>query len=398
MAEPARVLVVDDDSVNRMMLSYSLEQEGHTVLQAENGRRALALLAAEPVDLVLLDVVMPEMDGYAVLERRKDDPALRDIPFIVISGVDELASVVRCIELGAEDYLTKPFDPVLLRARIGACLEKKRLHDRERAHLATIESQTAELAELNRTLEARVQRQVQEMERLARLRRFLPPQLADVIVTSGDERALASHRREITVVFCDLRGFTPFAETAEPEDVMAVLREYHAALGPLVFRYEGTLQTFTGDGMMVVFNDPLPCPDPAWRAVQMAVAMRAAAAELSARWRRRGHQLDFGVGIAVGYATCGTIGFAGRLDYSAIGTVCNLADRLCKEAGPGQILVSQRVYDAVEPLVDAEPVGELVLKGFARPVATFSVREIKAGMPVSTAAAPPNVGRMKDEG
>jgi class 3 adenylate cyclase len=306
----------------------------------------------------------------------------------MISALDEFDSVVRCIELGAEDYLPKPFDPTLLRARIGASLEKKRLRDQERAHLAMIEARDAELAAWNRTLEERVARQVEELERLNRLRRFLPPQLAEVIVASGDESLLASHRREITVVICDLRGFTTFAETAQPEDVMGVLGEYHAALGPLIFEYEGTLERFAGDGMMVFFNDPLPCPDPIWRAVRMATAMRERVADLSRRWLRRGHELDFGAGIAVGYATCGRIGFEGRFDYGAIGTVTNLAARLCDQALAGQILVSSRVHAEIEGRVVAESVGELSLRGFGRPVPVFNVVELVRTPDAGAAASP----------
>src|SRR5688500_1813096 len=199
--------------------------------------------------------MMPEMDGYEVLHQLKADETLSQIPVIMISALNELDSVVRCIELGAEDYLPKPFDPILLRARIGASLEKKRLRDQERAHLLAIEARDAELAALNRTLEERVSRQVEELERLGRLRRFLSPQLAEVVVARGDESVLASHRREITAVYCALRGFAAFAEAAQPEDVMGVLGEYHAALGPLVFAHEGTLERFAGDGMMVCFND-----------------------------------------------------------------------------------------------------------------------------------------------
>jgi len=372
-ADPARVLVVDDDPINRMLLTADLEDDGHTVLEAEHGRQALDVLAREPVDAVLLDIEMPEMDGYRVLEQRRSSPSLREIPFIVISSIEEMTSVVRCIELGAEDYLPKPADRVLLRARIGACLEKKRLHDQ-------LARQAAELATWNHTLEERVQTQVAEMERLSRLKRFLSPQLAQMMLESGDERLLESHRREVTVVFCDLRGFTAFAETAEPEDVMGVLGEYHAALGPLIFQYEGTLERFAGDGMMIFFNDPMPCPDPAWRAVAMAVGMREAAQTLCRAWRRRGHALDFGVGIAVGYATCGRIGFEGRFDYGAIGTVTNLAARLCGEAQPGQILVAQRVFLAVEEQVAAEPVGELSLKGFARPIPAVNILALRSAV------------------
>ncbi|HLH26842.1 MAG TPA: response regulator [Chloroflexota bacterium] len=371
------LLVVDDNALNRDMLARRLERLGYGVTLAENGRQALALLRAQPVDLVLLDVMMPEMDGYEVLAVRQQDPRLRDVPVIMLSALDELDSVVRCIAMGAEDYLPKPFDPVLLRARIGACLEKKRLHDQEKAYLAIIEAQAAELAAWNRTLEARVQQQVDELERVGRLRRFLSPQVAEVIVAAGDERLLQSHRREITVVFADLRGFTAFAATASPEAVMGVLHEYHAAMGALIFEHEGTLEHFAGDGLMVFFNDPLPCPDPPARAVRMAVAMRARVAALAEDWRRRGHALGFGVGIAVGEATLGRIGFEGRFDYGAIGPVTNLASRFCDQAATGQILISDRVHAAVAALAVTAPLGPLPLKGFPAPIPAYNVLRLR---------------------
>jgi class 3 adenylate cyclase len=366
------VLVVDDNATNRDMLARRLERLGYDVRLADGGAEALALLSETEVDLMLLDIVMPGMSGFDVLARRREDARLRDTPVVMISALDEVESVARCIELGADDYLPKPFDPVVLRARVGAVLERKRLRDQEREHAATIEAQAAALAEWNRTLEARVQTQVEEIERFQRLRRFFSPQLAEVILGS-DERLLESHRREVTVVFVDLRGFTAFAESAEPEDVMGVLREYHDAFGPLIFEHEGTLDRFAGDGLMVFFNDPVPCDDPALRAVRMALAMRERAVELIAGWQRRGHDLDFGVGIATGYATCGQIGFEGRFDYTAIGTVTNLAARLCAEAKPGQILVSQRVYVTLEGLVEAEGLDDLTLKGFQRPVPAYEL-------------------------
>ena len=373
-----RLLVVDDDAQNRELLARRLERLGYRVAQAEHGRAALEKLAAEPFDLLLLDVVMPELDGFQVLQRLQADGCLRDLPVIVLSASDETESAVRCIQLGAEDYLPKPFDVVLLRARIGASLEKKRLRDQEQRHAATIEAQAAELAELNRTLEARVQQQVDELERVGRLRRYLAPQLAEAIVSSGDESLLESHRRQITVVFCDLRGFTAFAESAEPEEVMGVLGAYHAALGELIFRFEGTLERFAGDGLMVFFNDPLPIPDHAERAVRMAVAMRERVGELAAGWRKLGYELGFGVGIAQGYATLGKIGFEGRYDYAAIGTVTNLAARLCGDAAEGQILIAQRLHAALEALVEAEPIDPLTLKGFLRPVPAYAVVALKA--------------------
>jgi class 3 adenylate cyclase len=322
------------------------------------------------VDLVLLDVMMPDLDGYAVLERLKADPALRDIPVLMISALDEMDSVVRCIQLGAEDYLGKPFEPVLLQARIGACLEKKRLHDQEAR-------QRRELAELNRTLEHRVAEQVTQLERLGRLKRFFSPHLAELIVAGGAADPLKTHRREVTVVFIDLVGFTSFAEAAEPEEVMGMLREYHAEMGRLILEHEGTLERFTGDGMMIFFNDPVEVPNPAERAIRMAVAMRDCIAGRAAQWHKRGWELGLKVGLAQGYATIGAIGFEGRLDYGAIGTVTNLAARLCGEAGGGQILISARVAAAVEGLIDAEDMGSLTLKGLARPVPIWSVRGLR---------------------
>ncbi len=245
-------------------------------------------------------------------------------------------------------------------------LRIKALHD-------VVQEQAARLEEWSQTLEARVTAQVGEIERLGTLKRFLSPQVAELVVSAGEQRLLESHRREITVVFCDLRGFTAFAELSEPEEVMGVLRQYHAALGEVIFRHQGTLERFVGDGLVVLFNDPLPCADHSPRAVRMALEMRVRMAGLAADWRRQGHELGFGVGIARGYATLGTIGFEGRSDYAAIGPVANLASRLCDEAADGEILVSQRVLNALGGLALAEPAGELVLKGFARPVAAYRI-------------------------
>ncbi len=368
----ATLLVVDDNEDNRYTLTRRLSREGYAnIATAANGREALESLRSKSFDLVLLDIMMPEMNGYEVLEHLKADPQLQHIPVIMISAVDEIDSVIRCVGLGAEDYLSKPFNPTLLRARVGASLERKKLHDQVRA-------QAADLAAWNRTLEERVANQLTEIERVGRLKRFLSPQIADLVVSSGDsERVLESHRRAVTVVFCDLRGFTSFSETAEPEEVMAVLRAYHDVLGPLIYKYEGTLERFAGDGLNVLFNDPMPCPDPSVRAVRMAIEMRDAIANLAVKWRKLGHELGFGMGIAHGYATLGRIGFEGRYDYSAIGTVVNLAARLCGEARSGQILVDGKVHMAVETLADAEPLGELMLKGMQRPVPAFNILAIR---------------------
>ena len=317
--------------------------------------------------------MMPELNGYEVLERMRSSPELRNIPVIMISAIGELDSVVRCIELGAEDYLPKPFEPTLLRARVYASLERKRLHDQVVSQAADLASQAAELATWNKTLEQRVADQLGEIERMAKLRRFLAPQVADLIVASGMEKQLQSHRREITALFCDLRGFTSFSETSDPEDVMMLLRDYHAAIGQIIIKYGATLEHFAGDGVMLIFNDPFPIDKPELQAVRMALEMRDAIGTLTEKWRRLGHDIGFGIGISNGFATLGTIGFEGRFDYAAVGTVANIASRLCDEAKPGQILICPRVLMAVEDTMKVEPVGELTLKGIRRPMTAYNV-------------------------
>lgn len=360
-----KILAVDDTPHNIRLLEAVLTPRGYTLLAATSGPEALQKVAEERPDLVLLDIVMPGMDGYEVCRRLRDDPATRLLPVVMITASGEQEKI-KAIEAGADDFIPKPFNQSELLARVKSLLRIKQYHD-------TIQSQAQELAEWNRSLEERVRQQVEELERVGRLRRYLSPQLAEVIVSSGDESLLESHRRQIAVVFCDLRGFTAFSETAEPEEVMAILREYHQAMGVLIFQYEGTVGHFAGDGLMVFFNDPLPCADPAPRAVRMAAAMRARMSELTEAWRKHGHELGFGVGVALGYATLGQIGFEGRFDYGAIGSVVNLASRLCDEAKPGQILVSQRVQAAVEELAETEPTGEFTLKGFVKPVPAYNV-------------------------
>jgi class 3 adenylate cyclase len=303
------------------------------------------------------------MSGYEVCRKIRENPTTAMLPVVMVTALDPAQERVKGIEAGADDFLAKPIHQPELLARVRSLLRVKTLWD--------------QLAELNRTLEARVAEQVGQLERLGRLKRFFSPQLAEAIVSGGAEDPLKSHRRDLTVVFLDLRGFTAFAETAEPEDLMSVLREYHGAMGELILAHEGTLERFTGDGMMIFFNDPVPVPDPQERAVRMALAMRARVEDLARGWRKRGWELDFGVGIAQGYATIGAIGFEGRWDYGAIGTVTNLAARLCGEAQPGQILVSRRLHAMLEDLVEAVPVGELSLKGFSRPVTAYNVTALK---------------------
>jgi adenylate cyclase len=333
--------------------------------------------------------------GYSGPEVPNSAPLLAGQPFIQILDMAELDHPMprAAVELaGNRTVLSVPLrnGATILGMIVAARPEVRQFTDKQIALLQSFAAQaviamenarllgelrqrTEEVAELNRGLEARVAEQVEELGRVGKLKRFLAPQLAELIVSQGDESALESHRREIVVVFCDLRGFTAFAETAEPEEVLELLREYHAALGPLVSRFEGTLDHFSGDGIMVFFNDPVPCSDPAERAVRMALVMRRAAAQLVAAWRQRDRDLGFGVGIAQGYATLGQIGFADRSDYTAIGTVCNLAARLCAEAQDGQILLSGRVASAVRQSVSLQEMGPIALKGISQPVSVFNV-------------------------
>jgi adenylate cyclase len=373
MRDPARILVVDDVPDNVDILQMRLESQGYEVVTAGDGVEALEKIRALLPDLVLLDVMMPKMDGIETVKRLKADGSLPFIPVILVTAKADATDVIAGLESGGDDYLTKPVDHAALSARVRAMLRIKALHDTVQVQAQRLEEQATELAAWNKTLEERVATQVGEIERIERLKRFLAPQIAEAIVSSGGEAILESHRRDIVVLFCDMRGFTGFSETAEPEDVMAVLREYHNALGPLIHRQEGTLERFTGDGMLVVFNDPVPCPDAALRAVRLAVDMREAVAALARSWAGRGHEIGFGVGIAQGYATLGRIGFEGRFDYTAIGTVTNVAARLCAEAKDGQILVTQRVAAAGDGLAEFERLGDVVLKGLSRPLAVLNV-------------------------
>jgi class 3 adenylate cyclase/CheY-like chemotaxis protein len=372
MRERPLILVVDDIEENVEIVRVRLEAQGYEIATASNGRDALAKAAQFRPDLILLDIMMPEMDGIEVTQRLKNDENLRAIPIILLTAKSSIHDVVAGLDAGGDDYLTKPFEPATLVARVRSLLRIKTLYD-------TVQSQAAELAALNRNLEERVEQQVQELERLRDLRRFLPPQIADMIASNGVQaEMLEHHRREIVVLFCDLRGFTSFAEIAAPEEVMDLLNAYHSTLGPLVHGAEGTLERFAGDGMMIFFNDPIPCPDPAARAVRLAIAMRDCTQALARDWQLRGYSLGFGIGISQGYATLGRIGFEGRFDYAAIGTVTNVAARLCSEARDGQILVTQRIAAEVEDLAVTASLGDFHLKGLSRPIPIYNVEGLRA--------------------
>lgn len=374
MAErPPKILVVDDVPENVRLLEAVLVSRGYEVVTANDGRAALERVQTAEPDLILLDVMMPGLDGYAVcsLLRANDDTAVLPV-IMVTSSIGQ--EKTKAIEAGADDFIPKPFNHDELLTRVRSLLRIKRYHD-------TIKAQAAELAELNRTLEERVRAQVAELERLGRLRRFLSPQLADAIVSSGDETILRSHRRQVAMFFADLRGWSSFVDTVEPEELMRVLSEFHGVIGRLVKRFEATVGVLEGDGVQLFFNDPIEIPDAALRAVRIGCALREEMAELTPLWSKRGHDLDFGAGIALGYATCGEVGFEGRSDYAAIGAVTNLASRLADEATGGQILIAQRLYAEVENDVDVESVGEFTLKGFPRPVQAFNVLAVHEPAP-----------------
>ena len=360
------VLVVDDQPQNVKLLQQILSVTGYDVITASSGKEALEKVAAETPDIVLLDVVMPEMSGYEVCRALRARKATELLPIVMVTALDPLEERVKGIESGADDFLSKPINQAELLARVKSLMRIRELHRQ-------IEAQAVQLADWNSKLEERVNDQVAQLERLVRLKRFLSPKVADLIVAGQLDDPLATRRREVTIMFVDMRGFTAFSETAAPEDVLGVLREYHAEVGRLVNLHDGTIEHFAGDAVMLIFNDPVQLPDPALSAVRMAVELRDSVGKLSQDWRKLGYELNCGIGVAQGFATIGTIGFAGRQDYGVIGAVNNLAARLCGEAAAGQILVSQRVWGRVEGKIQMEPVGELKLKGLHVPVPAFSV-------------------------
>jgi adenylate cyclase len=339
------ILVVDDLPQNVRLLRAVLEPRGYEVASAASGEEALARLSEGGIDLVLLDILMPGLDGYEVCRRVRSDEATAFLPVVMITASGEQEKR-RAIEAGADDFVTKPFEAAELLARVRSLVRVKRYHD--------------EIEAFNRGL-----------------RRFLPPEVAELV--KADPSVLGVHRREIAVVACALHGFAALAEQAEPEDVMRVLDAYHAALGELVERFEGTLVRLTADELMVVFNDPLPCEDAAARAVRLAVALRDCVWELAEGWSRLGFDLQLAAGLALGHATIGRIGFERRWEYAPVGTVPTLAERLCESAGPGQILIGQRVYAATEEVAITQPLGELALRGFVKPARAYDVLGLESG-------------------
>jgi class 3 adenylate cyclase len=367
VTRPAKILVVDDTLPNVKLLADLLDASGYEVGTAHSGLEALEQVAKFQPDLVLLDIVMPDLDGYEVCRGIRQNPETSLLPVVMVTALDPAEERVKGIDAGADDFLTKPINRAELMARVRSLLRIRAMH-------VTIEEQAQKLAEWNRTLEQRVQEQLAELERVSRLKRFFSPHLAEAIVAGDAEDPLKPHRSKLTVTFLDIRGFTAFAESEEPEEMMAVLREFHKEIGHLIMKHQGTLERFTGDGMMIFFNDPIPIPNPEECAVRMALDMRESINELKKGWDKNDYGLGVGIGIANGYATIGAVGYEGRSDYAAIGSVTNLAARLCGEANHGQIIVSRRLFATVEDLFDGEPAGEFELKGFRRPITALNVR------------------------
>jgi len=374
---PPLILIVDDNLTNLDILQARLEANNYKILTATDGEAGLDMAKEKQPDLILLDIMMPKMDGIEVCQHLREDSSLPFMPIIMVTAKADPKDVVAGLEAGGDEYLTKPVDHAALVARVKSMLRIKALHDTVLEQSAKLEAQSAQLAEWNRTLEQQVAEQLAKLQRVEQLKRFLSPQLVDLITSSGEEGLLESHRREVTVVFLDLRGFTAFSDYAEPEEVVGLLRNYHTEMGKLIFHFDGTLEHFAGDGIMVFFNDPIPQEDHTEKAVRMAMEMQARVKDLRQEWLKKSYNLHLGVGMASGYATLGTIGFEGRMDYGAVGNVTILASRLSSEAVGGQILTDQKTLSKIEDLVEAESVGELQLKGFGRPTAAFNVLKLK---------------------
>lgn len=374
MNEQATILVVDDTAANRKLLVDLLTTQGYATATAASGEEGLEKVASIRPDLVLLDVMMPGISGYDVCEQIRANPDNGILPVVMVTSLDPTQERIKGLQAGADDFLTKPINRPELLARVKSLLRIKSFND-------TVQQQAAELAVLNTGLAQRVQEQVGQLERLGQLKRFFAPQLAERIVSGDLDDPLKTRRREVTVMFLDLRGFTAFADTSEPEEVMGLLRSYHGEMGKLIDAYQGTLEQFTADTMMVIFNDPVIVEDPAIRAVRVALDMQQRFAELMTAWLKRGHDIALSIGIAHGYATIGTIGYETRIGYGVIGRVTNLAARLCSVAQRGQILASLPVYELVKAVVEAEDLGQVDLKGFARPVVAYRVLRAKSESP-----------------
>jgi len=359
---PNKILIVDDEPFNLDLLEQELMEYDYAIERASDGVEALEKTASFKPDVILLDFMMPRMNGLEVVKRLRGDPDHKGIPVILLTAKASQEDKVAGLDAGADDYVTKPFDAIELLARVRAMMRLKEMHDT--------------LEEWNRTLADTVKKQVADIERMARLKRYLSPQIAEAIL--GEENDLfKTHRREITILFFDLRGFTAFSDNAEPEEVMEFLRHYHSEMGKLIFKYEGTLERFMGDGIVVIFNDPILCEEHTHKATRMAIEMRDRVKELRTAWRKKGYDLDLGVGFSAGYATLGTMGFEGRMDYGTVGNLPNLAARLCAEAKGGQILTDQKTMSRLEDAFEAEAVDELNLKGIHRPVSAFNIVGMK---------------------
>jgi len=371
MTQPRKILVVDDHPGNIKLLEDLLTVKGYDVATAASGSEALAQIDADCPDLVLLDIMMPGMNGYEVCQSIRQNPATEMLPVVMVTALDASQDRVKGIEAGADDFLGKPVNQEELLARVSSLLRVKEYYD-------TIQDQKAQLAEWNKKLESRVEEQLAQIEKMGRLKRFLSPHLAEMVLAGDADDPLKPHRSAVTIVFIDLRGFTAFSQVSEPEEIMAVLHEYHAEMGGLIQEFNGTIEHFAGDGIMVVFNDPVPVPNPTEIAIRMVIVMRKRMADLKTKWQKRGYDLGCGFGIAHGYATIGAIGFEGRWDYSTIGTVSNMASRLCDEAKGDQIVINQKTLSHIEDIVETEPLGSLNLKGFSKPVTAFNVIRLKS--------------------
>jgi class 3 adenylate cyclase/CheY-like chemotaxis protein len=360
---PARILVVDDAPGNITLLEGILESDGYDEVIASSGKEAIQRVYTSNVDLVLLDVTMPDMSGYEVCKTLRATPMTEILPVVMVTSRDAAQERMKGLEVGADDFLTTPINQAELLGRVRSLLRIKRLQD--------------EVKIWNYELERRVQEQTRHLDRLNHLKTFFAPELIVTILSSGGEGVLRPHRREVTVMFMDLRGFTAFTDSVEPEEVTGLLLEYQAMVSPIATAHGGTLDSFAGDGMMIIFNDPLELENPEEQAVRMALAVHESFIPLREDWARRHFFLDLGIGIATGYATCGTFGIERRNYYTAIGRVCNLAARLCGEAKAGQTLADDKTYERVRDFFEADPVGGLTLKGFKAPIPAVDIRSMK---------------------